>query len=848
MTVSAPVATAGGAFQYYDGPGNILWLNAHKLGSFTLEANATDAQSGIAKVNFPALFGTGSNDQTTPTSGSNFESSTYSFDGTGSAFSSPGSKTITAFNGDTIPAPITGTDSLTVAADGSGPAAFSLGSPADAAKVSTGVVISASPTDTGSGVNEVAFYECDVTLHPSCDPANTLLFGAQIGATSTPVAGVYSVAWNNTGLTDGHSYAIAAVATDNVANSTTSSINTVLVDNSAPAAATAAPIPVTGAAAQYYDAGSKTLFLQAAGKGSFTLEATASDADSGIGSVTFPSLLGTGSNGGTNTGGNNYESATYSFDGTVTPIGSPGAETITAANGVTLPSAGTATDSLTVIADGTPSATNVQFPVDHGGYDNTSWNGGAGANCTGAPAGGNICGTVSDTTGSGVASVTLAISQTISGTTTYYDGSSFTSPTPVQLTATLAGSNWSYPLDQSKLGAPDSYVVTIHSTDNVGNTEVDQLVHFTFGTDLTPPATTLTLTGASHAYLFQVGTHPSPNAGNDYNLYYSTVNSGGGFTIHAHTTDQTGIAGVVFPDLSGTTGFTGSGGTQTNSSANPWDVDSPSAYTFSSAAITAPGQKIVSSVDTVTPAGSTGDDTLTFLLDNAAPTGGALTVNGTDATSGGVSTWATTTTVSVDSRTDFSNDGAGSGIASATLTVASAALSNGVCGSYGAPTTITGTDVSGVSFTSGNCYQFTLSGTDNVGNVAQRSVTVHDRHDGAVAAHDRLHRPLGGQHVRQRRRDALLPPRRRRHVHGRRERLDRRRVRPQVRQLRLHVLAAERQPERHPDGQPARRHVRPHEQRQQRLHRALDEQRRPRLGRTRTSPSQPTPRRRAAAG
>ena len=173
----------------------------------------------------------------------------------------------------------------------------------------TGVVVSASPTDAGSGVNQVAFYECDATLHAGCDPTNTSLFGAQIGATqTTAVAGVYSVAWSNTGLTDGHSYAIAAVATDNVANATTSSINTVVVDNSAPAVAVAAPVPVTGAAAQYYDAGSKTLFLKAAGQGSFTLEASASDAHTGIGSVTFPALLGTGSNTGTNTGGSNYES------------------------------------------------------------------------------------------------------------------------------------------------------------------------------------------------------------------------------------------------------------------------------------------------------------------------------------------------------------------------------------------------------------------------------------------------------------------------------------------------------------------------------------------------------------
>ncbi len=509
-TVAAPVATSGGSYQYYDGPSKTLWLNASQAGSFTLEANAADAQSGIAKVNFPAIFGTGSNDQTTPTSGSNYESSVYSFDGTGTPISSPGAETITAYNGDTVPAAITSTDSLTVNADGSGPAAFSLGGPADATKVRTGVVVSASPTDAGSGVSQVAFYECDATLHAGCDPTNTSLFGAQIGATqTTAVAGVYSVAWSNTGLTDGHSYAIAAVATDNVTNATTSSINTVVVDNSAPAVAVAAPVPVTGAAAQYYDAGSKTLFLEAAGQGSFTLEASASDAQTGIGSVNFPAFLGTGSNAGTNTGGSNYESSTYSFDGTGTPISSPGAETITAANGVTLPSAGTATDSVTVTADGTPAATNVQFPVDHAGYDSASWNPGAAANCTGAPAGGNICGTVSDGTGSGVASVVLTIAQTIAGTTTYYDGSGFTSSTPVQLTATVAGSNWSYALDQSKLATPDSYVVTVHSTDNVGNTEVDQLIHFTYGTDLTPPATTLSLTGASHAYLLQVGTHPA---------------------------------------------------------------------------------------------------------------------------------------------------------------------------------------------------------------------------------------------------------------------------------------------------------------------------------------------------
>ena len=51
------------------------------------------------------------------------------------------------------------------------------------------------------------------------------------------------------------------------------------------------------------------------------------------------------------------------------------------------------------------------------------------------------------------------------------------------------------------------------------------------------------------------------------------------------------------------------------------------------------------------------------------------------------------------------------------------------------------------------------------------------RHDRSVAAERGLRQPLERQHVRQRRRDALLPAVRRRHVPRRRERLDRRRVR-----------------------------------------------------------------------
>ena len=167
-----------------------------------------------------------------------------------------------------------------------------------------------------------------------------------------PVAGIYSVNWNTTGLTDGHSYAVDAVATDNVGHTRTSTFNTVLVDNSAPSVAVAAPAAVTGAQYQSYDAAGKKLWLNATQSGSFKLRATASDPDSGISSVTFPALLGTGSNPATLNAGV-YESSTYTFNSPT----APGVKSIGAANGVTNPAAATSSDSIDVEVDGAAPAT-----------------------------------------------------------------------------------------------------------------------------------------------------------------------------------------------------------------------------------------------------------------------------------------------------------------------------------------------------------------------------------------------------------------------------------------------------------------------------------------------------------
>src|SRR5207253_559307 len=78
------------------------------------------------------------------------------------------------------------------------------------------------------------------------------------------------------------------------------------------------------------------------------------------------------------------------------------------------------------------------------------------------------------------------------------------------------------------------------------------------GSDTGGPTDTITLGGATHAYL-------STLAG--YTVYYGTALGGGGFTLHSSASDPSGVDTVTFPDLSGTAGFGGTGGTSANSSS-----------------------------------------------------------------------------------------------------------------------------------------------------------------------------------------------------------------------------------------------------------------------------------------
>jgi hypothetical protein len=175
----------------------------------------------------------------------------------------------------------------------------------------------------------------------------------------------------------------------------------------------------------------------------------------------------------------------------------------------------------------------------------------------------------------------------------------------------------------------------------------------------------------------------------------------GSFQIAATTTDpDSGIQKVNFPVL---TGFTSGDGD---------DTTTPFATTYAwTGAVGATGTKTVTSTNTVT---ATATSTFTITSDTTVPATGALTVNGSATTS-----FSTTGSYSIV-RTDYTDGG--SGLASSTLTRETATLSssdgiaNGTCGTYGTASVLVGNPAQTV--TGPSCYRYTLTGTDNVGNVS----------------------------------------------------------------------------------------------------------------------------------
>jgi hypothetical protein len=182
-------------------------------------------------------------------------------------------------------------------------------------------------------------------------------------------------------------------------------------------------------------------------------------------------------------------------------------------------------------------------------------------------------------------------------------------------------------------------------------------------------------------------------------------------------TGGSGPASSAFPNINNVNGMDHNPQTVTTPAGGPYT--STNAYSWTSGA-TFVGTTTITSADV---AGNTGGTTLTFALDNTAPTGGALNVNGSAASTGGTTSADSDGSFAIGTRTDYTDSG--SGIASSTLVRTQATLSNNTCGTFGSPVTITGTPIqdAGAGISSGNCYRYTLTGTDNVGNAAASILT-----------------------------------------------------------------------------------------------------------------------------
>jgi PKD repeat protein len=323
------------------------------------------------------------------------------------------------------------------------------------------------------------------------------------------------------------------------------------------------------------------------------------------------------------------------------------------------------------------------------------------------PTGGalTVNGTAATTSGSSSfnSAGSFAIARTDYTETQSLTQSGLASSTLTLATATLAGNQcgtFGAPVTIS--GAPAQsglaagcYRYTLTGIDKAGNTAS---IGTTVSVDTTAPtAPTLAFSAlSSNAFYDATG-----------NTLYFRPAANGAFTVTAASSDpQTGIASYTFSPLA-SNGFT-----QTQSGGQE-------AYTFGAGATQPTSAPTVLATSNAGVSSSTASFGL--VADSTPPTGGALTVNGTAASAAGSTSFNTSGSFAIGTRTDYSAN-AGSGLASSVLTRATGTLASGVCSGYGTPTTLTGTPAQ--SGLEAGCYLFKLTGTDNVGNTASLTTTV----------------------------------------------------------------------------------------------------------------------------
>ena len=653
VSMTTPVnAFLGGSTVYYRGT---------ETGSFKLADAVTDAGTGPASATFPAIGAAGwthAAETVTTGTGSNptktYTSSTYSWT---ASPSNPSTHDVTGADG----AGNTVDTALTFANDSAPPTGGALTVNGGVASGAGTTTYYGAPSTISYAIARTDFTDAGSGLASSSltrEEATLSSSGLPDGTCGaygapTPISGAPTQN-ASVSVTTAHCYRYTLTGTDNVGN--TVSISTVVkVDTTAPSAPVLALSAATG---NTFISGTTAFVNSQAGKsGGFTVTATTTDTQSGIQKVGFPAP--TDFTGGGDDTTSPY-AATYGWSGAA---GASGAQPVTSFNnaGVTAatsftitPDTATPTGGVLTVNSGNAYATTTSVTVARTNYADA---------------------------GSGLAAGSNTITRTSAALTNNTCGAPFTGPVTV-----TPGSN--------TVASGNCYLYVLDATDNVGNSVS---VSFTLKVDTSQPATfTPALSNATgNTFINGSTVYTNPQAGKS-----------GGFDVVAAPTDpESGIQKVTFPSP---TGFSSGGGDDTTS---PYATT----YAWSGAGATASGSQTVVATNNALLTRSGTNFTIT--PDTADPTGGALTVNGIAATAGGSTSGNFAGSFTIGTRTAHA-DGV-SGLASSTLIREEADLSGGTCDTtWTNATTITGTPTqnAGAGIATGNCYRYTYTGVDNVGN------------------------------------------------------------------------------------------------------------------------------------
>jgi len=653
VAVSAPTVLSGAGAQSYDSATKTLYFRPGGSGSFRLNATASDGDTAVSGVTFPDVSGTagwsgstGGPDTTSPYA----SPADYAWT---SGASAPGAQSVSA----TDKAGNSASDGISIAADGSAPSGQTITLTGASAPYFSGGAVTftlGDGTDSGSGL--------DTATRTVTRETGTLANGACSNYTAD--AGTYTSP--DSSVSGGHCYRYTFTIADKVGNVSSGVTATAKVDTDAAAVAVAAPTPVTGAGNQYYDAAGQTLYFRPSGSGSFTLNATASDGESGVSAVDFPDVSGvagwSGSTGGSDTSGPYASPAAYTW---TSAAAAPAARTITATNGAGITSNAT----VTIAADSSaPSGQAIALGGAGAPYFKT-------ASVSFSLTDGSDTGAGIDTSSRTVTRESAALSGDACGTFTA-DAGTFSSP------------------DTSASGG-HCYRYTFTIADRVGNTSAP--VSVVAKVDTAAPTVAVTVPTA----LAGAGNQSYDAASKT--LFFRSTGSGS-FTLNATASDtDTAVTGVAFPDVSGTSGWSGStGGTDASS-----PYSSPVTYAWSSGA-GEPGAQVATASD---KAGNGGTDGITLKDDTTAPSGQTIALTGTS------SPYFTSASVTF-ALTDGTDNGGGSGLdtSSRTVTRETGTLANGSCSGFAADAwTFTSPDT---SVSGGHCYRYTFAEADKVGNLA----------------------------------------------------------------------------------------------------------------------------------